>query len=108
MRGSRRVVALSAIVLLIGLDAARSVIGHFGYRTPAAIWHSDPNVYADMAWPPSANVPADASHAQRIYLEKCAFCHGPDGRGNGASAPSMIPRPRDFTRSVQIQDDRRR
>jgi cytochrome c553 len=32
-----------------------------------------------------------------IYIEKCAFCHGPDGHGNGASAPSMIPRPRDFT-----------
>ena len=37
---------------------------------------------------------------QRIYIEKCAFCHGPDGRGNGASAPSMIPRPRDFTQGM--------
>jgi mono/diheme cytochrome c family protein len=24
-------------------------------------------------------------------------CHGPDGRGNGPAAPSLIPRPRDFT-----------
>ena len=25
------------------------------------------------------------------------MCHGPDGRGNGPAAPSLIPRPRDFT-----------
>jgi len=93
---SERAIVLLAIVLLIGLDVARSVVGHIGYRTPASVWHPDPAVYADLNWPPSANVPADASNAQRIYVEKCAFCHGPDGRGNGTAAPSMIPRPRDF------------
>jgi mono/diheme cytochrome c family protein len=97
---SRRTVALSAILLLIALDAARSLVGHLGYRTPASLWHPDPEVYADMSWPPSSNVPANAAPAQRIYIEKCAFCHGPDGRGNGTSAPSMIPRPRDFTQGV--------
>jgi len=97
---SPRTVALSAILLLIALDAARSVVGHLGYRTPASVWHPDPEVYADMSWPPSSNVPANAAPAQRIYIEKCAFCHGPDGRGNGTSAPSMIPRPRDFTQGV--------
>src|SRR4030095_16710249 len=30
----------------------------------------------------------------------CATCHGPDGRGNGPAAPSLIPRPRDFTRGL--------
>ncbi len=49
-----------------------------------------------MTWPPASNVPADATPGQRIYIERCGFCHGPDGRGNGTSAPSMIPRPRDF------------
>jgi mono/diheme cytochrome c family protein len=33
-------------------------------------------------------------------IENCAFCHGPDGRGNGASAPSMTPRPRDLTQGL--------
>lgn len=96
----RRLVALSTLSLLIALDIARSVVGHFGYQTPAAVWHSNPEIYADMSWPPSSNVPANAANAQRIYLEKCAFCHGPDGRGNGASAPSMIPRPRDFSQGL--------
>ena len=94
---SRRFIALSAIVLFLVLDAARSLIGHFGYAKPVSIWHPDPAVYADMTWPPASNVPADATPGQRIYIERCGFCHGPDGRGNGTSAPSMIPRPRDFT-----------
>ena len=97
---SRRTVALSIILLLIALDAARSVVGHLGYRTPASVWHPDPEVYADMSWPPSSNVPVNAAPAQGIYIEKCAFCHGPDGRGNGTSAPSMVPRPRDFTQGL--------
>jgi hypothetical protein len=39
-----------------------------------------------------------------IYIEKCAFRHGPDGHGNGMSAPSKAQRHRDFG-NVQIQDD---
>jgi mono/diheme cytochrome c family protein len=31
-----------------------------------------------------------------IYDERCAQCHGIDGRGNGAAAPVLMPRPRDF------------
>src|SRR5678815_5401740 len=31
-----------------------------------------------------------------IYDERCAQCHGVDGRGNGAAAPVLMPRPRDF------------
>ena len=31
-----------------------------------------------------------------IYDERCAQCHGVDGRGNGAAAPALMPRPRDF------------
>jgi cytochrome c oxidase cbb3-type subunit 2 len=97
---SRRDVALTAFFLLLALDAARSAVGHFGYLAPVAVWRPDPQAYADMTWPPATNVPAGATSAQRLYIENCAFCHGPDGRGNGASAPSMIPRPRDFTQGL--------
>jgi mono/diheme cytochrome c family protein len=31
-----------------------------------------------------------------IYDERCAQCHGIDGKGNGAAAPVLMPRPRDF------------
>ena len=32
-----------------------------------------------------------------MFVERCAVCHGPDGRGNGPAAPSLIPHPRNFT-----------
>ena len=32
-----------------------------------------------------------------IYQERCAFCHGENGDGNGPVAPYLNPRPRDFT-----------
>lgn len=28
-----------------------------------------------------------------IYLERCAVCHGPEGRGDGPEAPFLSPRP---------------
>ncbi len=34
-----------------------------------------------------------------IYRERCAFCHGDDGDGNGPVAKYLDPRPRDFTSS---------
>lgn len=35
-----------------------------------------------------------------LYAEHCASCHGDTGRGNGAGAPWMLTRPRDFTRGM--------
>ncbi|MGH2620554.1 MAG: ethylbenzene dehydrogenase-related protein [Anaerolineales bacterium] len=34
---------------------------------------------------------------QTVYLERCAFCHGENGDGNGPVARYLSPRPRDFT-----------
>ncbi len=35
-----------------------------------------------------------------LYRDKCAMCHGEDGKGSGYAAPLVHPRPRDFTRGV--------
>ena len=43
---------------------------------------------------------SNAPHGQRIYAQHCAVCHGPNGRGNGPAAPSLRPRPRDFSGGV--------
>jgi len=94
---SRRRVLLAMLVLWLLLDVARSIYVRVGFEHASSIWTPDPKQYAEAPWPPSANVPASATPGQKVYLENCAICHGPDGRGNGPSAPSMIPRPRDFT-----------
>ena len=92
----RRVLLLSLAVLLV-LDLARSVYAQAGYAQPTQTWQPDQKVYADIAWPPGSDLPASATNGQRVYTQHCQVCHGPDGRGNGPAAPSLIPRPRDFT-----------
>ncbi len=96
MSARMRVFVIAVGVLLL-LDLARSLYVRVGYSAPTEIWHPDPKQYADIVWPPASTVPAGAPLGERVYLANCAICHGPDGRGNGAAAPSMIPRPRDFT-----------
>ncbi|RAI40042.1 c-type cytochrome [Rhodoplanes roseus] len=88
--------SVAALVVVLALDAGRSLIAHLGWAEPASLWQPDASRYADIAWPPSAHVPATASRGARVYLENCAICHGPEGRGNGAAAPSLAPRPRDL------------
>jgi mono/diheme cytochrome c family protein len=94
---SRRQVLLLTVGLLLLLDLGRSLYARLGYAQPLDFWQPDPKVYADLTWPPGTNLPASTAPGQQIYAQRCASCHGPDGRGNGPAAPSMIPRPRDFT-----------
>lgn len=34
-----------------------------------------------------------------LYMQRCFWCHGETGRGDGPSAVGMFPRPRDFARA---------
>ncbi len=95
--GSRRRVLLWTLVGVVLLDLGRSLYAHWGYAKPIAVWQPSPSTYADIAWPPGSDLPANASRGAALYARHCAVCHGPDGRGNGPAAPSLIPRPRDFT-----------
>ncbi len=94
---ARRRVVLVTICLLLLFDIGRSIYARVGYSSPNEIWQPDQKLYADMIWPPGADLPENTPPGKRIFIKHCAVCHGPDGRGNGPAAPSMIPRPRDFT-----------
>src|SRR4030095_5748605 len=94
---SRRRIVWAALARLVLLDLARSAYARIGYAQPVETWQPDPTVYADLTWPPGTDLPSTTPVGPRIYAQRCAVCHGPDGRGNGPAAPSMIPRPRDFT-----------
>src|SRR5262245_45829799 len=82
------------------LDVGRSVYARLGHASPTELWQPAPELYADLAWPPGSDVPEAAARGRQLYVRWCATCHGPDGRGNGPAAPSLIPRPRDFTRGL--------
>ena len=92
-----RLLFLVILILLI-LDLSRSIYARFGYATPNEYWQPTPDKYQSLQWPPGVNSTSDLRLGERIFLEKCAVCHGLEGRGNGPAAPSMIPRPRDFTK----------
>lgn len=94
---SRRRVAAVTLGLLLLLDLGRSIYARVGYSQPFENWQPDPTVYAELTWPPGADLPADTPTSKRVFAQRCAVCHGPDGRGNGPAAPSLVPRPRDFT-----------
>ena len=42
----------------------------------------------------------NAKHGKALYQRYCIFCHGPQGDGNGDSAPYLDPKPRDFTKAT--------
>jgi mono/diheme cytochrome c family protein len=94
-----RVVLITAIVVL-ALDIGRSYYARVGYEHPSEIWQPDRANFADLTWPPGADVRPDEPIGRLVFARRCAVCHGPDGRGNGPAASSMIPRPRDFTQGL--------
>jgi mono/diheme cytochrome c family protein len=96
--GGRVRVVLVTVGLLLALDVGRSLWARVGYARPVEVWQPEARVYADLTWPPGADLPVDAPIGRRVFAQRCAVCHGPDGRGNGPAAPSLIPRPVDFGR----------
>ncbi|MCP5024187.1 MAG: c-type cytochrome [bacterium] len=46
---------------------------------------------------PACAKPGDAENGERIYAQRCVWCHGEEGDGEGAAAERLNPPPRDFT-----------
>jgi mono/diheme cytochrome c family protein len=53
---------------------------------------------------------ARAARGHRVFLQRCATCHGPRGRGDGQNAYNLQPPPPDFQESLSRLSpaDRRR
>jgi mono/diheme cytochrome c family protein len=43
---------------------------------------------------------AAQSRGHRVFLQRCATCHGPEGRGDGQNAYNLSPAPPDFRESL--------
>lgn len=44
------------------------------------------------------DLPAAATaEADTVWQQRCSTCHGPGGKGDGAAAAALTPKPRDFT-----------
>ena len=97
---SRLGVILAFGAVLLALDVGRSIWARVALEYPSAVYRPDPARYADLTWPPGANLGPNTPLGMRVYAQHCAVCHGPNGRGNGPAAPSLFPRPRDFTSGI--------
>lgn len=43
-------------------------------------------------------IPAAAkAEADTVWQQRCSTCHGPEGKGDGAAAVALNPKPRNFT-----------
>ena len=42
--------------------------------------------------------PASLERGKQVYLEKCAYCHGDKGKGDGPAADYSMPQPRNLTK----------
>lgn len=60
-----------------------------------------PPVTKPAAGPAVAAAPAPAAdpaaRARELFTSQCAVCHGASGKGDGAGAASLDPKPRDYT-----------
>jgi hypothetical protein len=47
---------------------------------------------------PAQEIPAAAkTEADTVWTQRCSTCHGVGGKGDGAAAAALTPKPRDFT-----------
>lgn len=47
-----------------------------------------------------APTPAAVAQGKPIFATNCAMCHGAEGKGDGAAAVALTPKPRDFTNAA--------
>ncbi len=46
----------------------------------------------------------NAANGKKLAETNCVSCHGPGGKGDGAAAPALNPKPADWT-SAKVQSD---
>ncbi len=46
---------------------------------------------------PASGGGGDLTAAKAVYAERCAACHGASGKGDGAGAAALNPKPRNYT-----------
>lgn len=49
--------------------------------------------------PSTTNLSQLEADGKKIYMKKCRYCHGIDGKGDGPAAEVLYPRPRDLTKA---------
>ncbi|HVB31514.1 MAG TPA: cytochrome c [Gemmatimonadaceae bacterium] len=107
-------IAVVSVVGAIGLlvVVGRALIYAGGAHTlpyPAVTdKHPDPTIFATVVGKPTAGLdlgamltasPQALAHGKQLFDVSCVMCHGAMGKGDGAAAVALTPRPRDFSKA---------
>ncbi|MBI1925191.1 c-type cytochrome, partial [Candidatus Poribacteria bacterium] len=58
------------------------------------------SLIAISAFAQDKKAPASSEAGKALYEQKCAHCHGIEGKGDGPAAVNLLPKPRDFTKGL--------
>lgn len=74
--------------------------GDHGQAQDKGLEINDKNLRPEVISPPSTtNLSQLEDDGKKIYMKKCRYCHGIDGKGDGPAAEVLYPRPRDLTKA---------
>lgn len=83
---------LAAVLALSALAALACSKSESKGNQPSTNHEPDP---ASTTTPYSGKI--DLEKAQAIFNERCAACHGTEGKGNGPASAALNPKPRNYT-----------
>lgn len=86
---TNRLAAALALSALAALACSKSE-----YKGNQASTNREPDP-ASTTTPYSGKI--DLEKAQAIFNERCAACHGTEGKGNGPASAALNPKPRNYT-----------
>src|SRR5262245_49069379 len=109
-RASARAVIVAARLGLVVMAVALALVagcgggansGSEGSKTAANSAPPPAPVETTVTTPPPASpLPSDAvvsgDLGTRVFAQRCALCHGPDGHGDGPGSKALNPKPRNF------------
>jgi len=87
---------------LVAAGAAVAVMGAAAAASAQGAWTA-PEAEKAKKNPLPAGAKS-VEQGKRVAATNCVTCHGPDGKGNGAAAMALTPKPADWT-AKKIQDE---
>ncbi len=91
---SRPLLAVAGVIALFTLGNA--LVAGCGGKSEQSSEGSSASQTQSATQAPAASAPVELDGA-KIYAEKCALCHGPNGKGDGPGGAALNPKPRDHT-----------
>jgi mono/diheme cytochrome c family protein len=87
------------ILLVLAVAAHALIVGCGGKQESGSSSTTEsPSPVSQPAPDTGGAVPGDQlALGAKVYSERCALCHGPEGKGNGPAAAGLNPKPRNHT-----------